>query len=88
MLFIIAALRAVLEMLGLCLLGQGLLYLIAGAGRRRNPIYRLFAVVTAPPLALVRRAMPHGCSAKAAGFMTLATIFAAWIALALLRKFL
>lgn len=86
MLHLIGALRAVLEMLGLCLVGQGILHVVAGAGRQRNPIYRLFAIVTAPPLHLLRRIMPSFVPEWLICAMTLASVLLAWIALAWLRK--
>ena len=40
LLFFIAALRAVVEMLGLSLIGLGVMALFAGNGRKKNPIYQ------------------------------------------------
>ena len=36
--FLISALRAIVEMLGLCLMGQGVLYLLTGSRRQQNAI--------------------------------------------------
>mgnify|MGYP007125364095 FL=1 len=36
--FLISAARAIVEMLMLCLLAQGVLYLIAGSHRAKNPV--------------------------------------------------
>ena len=49
MLLFLSALRAVVELVGLCAIGQGVLYVLAGSHRADNVIYRLFALVTAPP---------------------------------------
>jgi hypothetical protein len=51
--FLISALRAIVEMLGLCLLGQAVLYLLAGRRRTDNRIYQLFDLITTPPRRVV-----------------------------------
>ena len=53
LLFLIGALRAIVEMLGLCCLAQGFLYLLTGQKRASNPIYQLFALITQAPRRLV-----------------------------------
>ena len=45
-LFVVSVLRALVEVAGLFLLGQGVLYLLAGARREKNAIYQLFQIVT------------------------------------------
>lgn len=57
--FAIGALRAIVEMLGLCLLGMGAMALLAGAGRQGNPVYRLFELITRAPRQLVARLLPE-----------------------------
>ena len=56
--FVISAVRAVVEMLGLCLIGQGILYLLAGSRRRQNAIYRFFDLLTRPPRQVVAFLLP------------------------------
>lgn len=87
MLFLIGALRAVVEMIGLCLLAQGLLYLIAGKGRDRNLIYRFFAIITTPPCKLVRVVMPSFVTDRVIPVLTFLLLVAFWMTLAFLRKF-
>jgi hypothetical protein len=62
LLFLIGALRAIVEMLGLCCLAQGFLYLLTGQKRASNPIYQLFALITQAPRRLVAFLLP-GASA-------------------------
>lgn len=88
MLFAIGAARAVVEMLGLCLLGQGILYVLAGRGRQGNPIYRGFAIVTAWPLRAVSGVLPATASPGWIGSTAFALLFVLWIALAIFRKML
>lgn len=84
--FLIGALRAIVEMLGWCLLAQGVLYVIAGANRQHNPIYRLFALLTRAPRNLLRR-VAGACPGEATiGLLTFLTLFVLWIGLAILRK--
>lgn len=86
-LFVISALRAVVEMLALCLLAQGFLYLLAGQGRAGNAIYRFFALLTDPPRRLVARLLPAKSSATTVGVISFVLLFLLWIGLALARKF-
>ncbi|PKO33556.1 MAG: hypothetical protein CVU34_11370 [Betaproteobacteria bacterium HGW-Betaproteobacteria-7] len=86
--FLIAALRAIVEMLGLSLLALGFLHVISGARRERNPIYQLFALITRPPLGLVARLLPTGSPSWLVGLLCFTVLFTLWIGLALLRSFL
>lgn len=87
-LFAISAFRALVEMLAMCLLAQGSLYLLAGQKRAGNPIYRLFALLTRPPRRLVARLLPMRTSAALVGVITFVLLFLLWIGLALARKFI
>ena len=88
LLFVIGALRAIVEMLGLCLIAQGALYLVAGKGRAANPIYQLFSVITAPPRSLFARLLPRRASAMTIGIVSFVFLVLLWIGLAVLRKFI
>lgn len=87
MLFLVGALRAVIELIGLCLLGQGVLYVIAGAGRERNLVYRLLALLTEPPRHLVRVALPRRVPDGIVPTLTFVLLFFFWIGLAWVRSF-
>ena len=86
--FPIGALRAIIEMLGLCLIGQGVLYLLAGRHRQENVIYRLFDLLTAPPRRVAAMLLPKHASGRAAAILAFLLLFIIWIGLAWLRKFL
>ena len=88
MLFLISALRAIAEMLLLCLLAQGFLYLLAGQKRATNPIYQLFSLLTRPPRRLLACLLPRQTSARSIGILWFAILLALWIGLALARKFI
>lgn len=88
LLFVIGALRAIVEMLGLCLIAQGALYVVAGQRRAANPIYQLFSLITAPPRQLLRSLLPVGTGATTCGIICFVLLFLLWAGLALLRKFI
>ncbi len=85
-LFAISAMRAVVEMLLLCLVGQGVLALVAGRKRTGNPVYRLFALITRGPNALVACLLPAGTRSLTVGLLTGDVLFFLWLTLAILRK--
>jgi len=85
LLFLIAALRAVVEMLGLSLLALGMMAVLAGERRFDNPIYRLFELVTRGPRRLVGRLMPGGTRPLLTGVVCFLLLFVAWIGLAAWR---
>lgn len=86
--FVIGALRAIIEMLGLCLIGQGFLHLLAGERRQQNAIYRFFDLVTRPPRQLTALLLPKGSSGSTVGLLAFILLFVLWVGLAWLRKFL
>ena len=86
--FVISALRAVVEMLGLCLIGQGILHLLAGSRRQQNAIYRFFDLLTRPPRQVVAFLLPSWVPEVLVGAVALVLLFILWIGLAWLRKWL
>lgn len=68
---LIVMLKAVNEIALLALIGQGILYLFAGAKRDSNPIYFLFKTVTAPVLKITRRITPRIVLDQHIGFVAL-----------------
>jgi hypothetical protein len=54
-LWLVVSLKAMVEVAALSLLAQGMLRILAGKSYRDNFVYRLFQVVTAPVLVLVRK---------------------------------
>jgi hypothetical protein len=52
-------LKGLAEMLLLVMLGQGILYVLAGSGRHQNLVYRMFAAVTAPIMKAARFVTPR-----------------------------
>lgn len=85
LLFLISAMRAIVEMLGLALVGFALMAVLAGDNRQKNPIYRLFELITRAPRRLVAKCLPTGSSTFATGVLCFILLFICWIALALWR---
>ena len=88
LIFCISALRAIIEMLGLCLIGQALMYVLAGQNRNNNPIYQFFALMTRRPQQLVGQLLPARTSSRIIGTACFLLLFSLWISLAWLRKLL
>lgn len=53
-LFVLSALRALVEVALLALLGQAAVGLLSGTRRHKNPIYALFQVITKPVVRFTR----------------------------------
>ena len=85
-LFILGALRALVEVAMLFLLGQGLLALLAGRARNSNPIYKLFLIVTGPVVKATRKIFPRQIIDRHIPYIAFALLFWMWIALAWLRQ--
>lgn len=85
LLFLVAALRAVVEMLGLSLLGLAAMALLAGEGRAGNPVYRLFELITRAPRRLTGRLLPGRERPVLTGVLCFILLFVLWILLAVLR---
>jgi hypothetical protein len=88
LIFCISALRSIVEMLGLCLLGQAVLFLLAGKNRDKNPIYQFFALISRRPQQLTALALPANTSGRLIGVACFLLLFMLWIALAWIRKLL
>lgn len=86
MLLLISLVRAIVEMLGLCLLGQMFLHLIAGRGREHNLIYRGLSLVTRAPRQMVAFLLPWRASGAVVAALTLIILLMLWLGLAYLRN--
>jgi uncharacterized protein YggT (Ycf19 family) len=85
-LLILAALRALVEVALLFLAGRGLLALLAGQRRDGNAIYKLFVMLTAPVLKMVRKLTPRRIIDRHLPFVAFALLVWLWIALAYMKK--
>ena len=87
-LFIITVLRALVELAGCFMLGQGLLYLLAGRKRNENFVYQLFSILTRPVIRLTRVITPRFVRddhIPIAAFLLLVWL---WIGLAMAKRYI
>lgn len=83
---LLSILRALVEVAGFALLGQGLVAVLAGSSRERNVIYKLFVLIASPVTRLVRAVTPKVIIDKHIPFVTFFLLFWLWILLAYLRR--
>jgi uncharacterized protein YggT (Ycf19 family) len=87
-LFILSALRALVEVAMLALLGLVAVALLSGPKRHSNPIYQLFAVIARPVIRGVRVITPKPIIDKHIPFVAFCLLFWLWIFLAWAKRFL
>ena len=85
-LLLLGALRLLVEVAMLFLLGQGLLALLAGSRRHTNTMYKLFLIVTGPVVKAMRLILPRQIIDKHLPFIGFAVLFWLWITLAWLKR--
>jgi hypothetical protein len=85
-LFILGVLRALVEVAGMFLLGQGALYVLTGARREDNIVYQGFQVVTRPVVRMARFITPGVIVDRHVPVASFFLLFWMWIALAYLRR--
>lgn len=85
-LFAISALRALVEVAGFALLGQGLLYVLAGSSRDRNVVYKLFQIITGPVIRGVRKILPRFIIDRHVPVVSFFIVFWLWIALNVAKR--
>lgn len=71
MLQLVIILKAVNEVALMALLGQGALYILAGARRDTNPVYAILKAVTSPVMKLARLVTPRIVLDRHIGFVAL-----------------
>lgn len=82
----ISILRTLIEVAGYALLGQGLLYLLAGQKRDSNRIYQLLRLIASPAVRVMRAILPRVIIDKHVPVITFFVLFWLWIGLAWLRQ--
>jgi hypothetical protein len=87
-LYLISIVRALVEVAGLALLGQGLLAVLAGKYRQQNIFYKIFQVVTAPVVRAVRFISPRAILDAHIPFVTFFLLVWLWIGLAAAKQYL
>jgi len=78
---IIVILKALTEVAGVAFLGQGVLWVIAGAKRDQNMVYNLFKTVTSPVMQLTRAITPRIIIDAHIGLVAFFLLLVTWVVL-------
>jgi len=78
---IIVILKALTEVAGVAFLGQGLLWVLAGAKRDQNIVYNLFKTVTSPVTRLTRAITPRIIIDAHIGLVAFFLLMVVWVVL-------
>jgi len=80
-LLIVTILKALVELAGVFLLGQGVLYLLAGRDRGRNLFYQLLRVLTGPAVRFTRLITPRAIVDRHIPLVAFLILFWVWMLL-------
>lgn len=83
MLMTIVILKGLLEVAGLALVGQGILYLLAGAGREQNVFYRILKIIAMPAWKVARFITPRAVADQHIGFAAFFLVAGMWLGLSI-----
>lgn len=82
---LVVILKALAEVALVGMLGQGLLYVLAGKGREQNLIYKLFKTITSPVAKLTRIITPRIVLDRHVWLVSLLLLSMLWLALTVLK---
>lgn len=82
---IIVILKALTEVAGVAFLGQGVLWVLAGAKREQNPIYGIFKTLTSPVMKAARWITPRIVLDQHLGLVAFFLLFVLWVGLTVMK---
>jgi uncharacterized membrane protein len=82
---VVVILKALTEVAGVAFLGQGILWVIAGAKREQNLIYKLFKVLTSPVTRFTRAITPRVIIDAHIGLVAFFLLTVLWLALTVFK---
>ncbi|MFY9317691.1 MAG: hypothetical protein WAO95_19290 [Burkholderiales bacterium] len=82
---IIVILKALTEVAGVAFLGQGILWVIAGAKRDQNVVYNLFKILTSPVTRVTRAITPRVIIDAHIGLVAFFLLMVLWVVLTALK---
>jgi len=82
---IIVILKALTEIAGVAFLGQGVLWVIAGAKRDQNFVYKLFKTLTSPVTRVTRAITPRIIIDAHIGLVAFFLLLVIWLVLTVLK---
>ena len=78
---VVVILKAVTEVAGVGMLGQGLLYVLAGQKREQNLVYKLFKIITSPVMKITRAITPRIVLDRHIWLVSVLLLVMLWLAL-------
>ena len=78
---VIVILKGLTGIAGVAFLGQGVLWLLAGASREKNPVYNLFRTVTSPVTRITRLVTPRFVIDAHIGMVSFFLLMVLWVVL-------
>jgi hypothetical protein len=82
---VIVILKALTEVAGVAMMGQGVLWVIAGAKRDKNMFYGLFKAVTSPIMKVARVITPRIVLDQHIGLVAFFLLIVLWLALTVMK---
>lgn len=82
---IIVILKALTEVAGVAMLGQGILWVVAGARRDQNIVYGLFKTLTLPVMKVTRWVTPRVILDRHLGLVAFFLLGVLWIGLTIMK---
>ena len=82
---IIVILKALTEIAGVAMLGQGVLWLIAGSRRDQNMVYGLFKTLTSPVMKVTRWVTPRIVLDRHLGLVAFFLLMVLWVVLTIMK---
>ena len=81
----VVILKALVEIAGLALLGQGLLFILAGQHRHKNMFYTILKTITSPVFKATRFIAPRFIVDQHIGFLAFFFLMVIWVALTITK---
>ena len=76
---VIVILKALIEIAGVAMLGQGILYVVAGSKRNENAVYGLFKTLTSPVMKITRFITPRVVLDQHIGLVAFFLLVVLWV---------
>ena len=87
-LLIVSIARALVEIAGYFMLGQGILYVFAGRRRSENFVYQLFALLTRPVMRITRAITPRIVRDEHVWIAAFLLVLWLWIGLGIAKRYI
>lgn len=82
---IIVVLKALTEIAGVAMFGQGVLYALTGAKRDQNPVYGIFKTITSPVMKATRWITPRVVLDRHLGLVAFFLLIVLWLGLTVMK---